>query len=258
MKSAQYPAVSHDLWGIAIVRVLGPFGLPAGVLLAGVLLAACGEGSSDQGSRQGSTRDTGRSTPSDVAPVEAKTDVQTGTESSDDTATIARFDPTLWTGWGVAQSWAEAPRGIDQISSAVRVSTEGRPGREGVTRCLFGPDELRVEAGHLPVSVIARAGDLRFVQIALNGDRGHFANFDLQSGAATRTGERTPEALVTPLGDGWYRLEATFAVGGSEQIKNLRRFLVVDRGDVGYHPGDTMATGHLFVASPTAGAVGVR
>jgi peptidyl-prolyl cis-trans isomerase A (cyclophilin A) len=189
----------------------------------------------------------------------AESGSSSGTDSSEtappvDPVVAARLDPTLWKPWGVAFSWAETPRDVEGVATAVKVSTEGRPGPNGATRCLVGPDEIDVPAGPYPVSVIARAGDLRFIQVALNGNAQHYANVDLELGVVTRKGDQTPSATVVPLGGGWYRIDAVFAMSKRDRAESPRRLLAVDDGDVEHHPGDTKAVGHFFIASPKSGA----
>jgi hypothetical protein len=150
----------------------------------------------------------------------------------------------------VVFAWAETPREIEAVSSAVRVSTEGSGGPDGTTRCLFGPEEFQIPAGEFAVSVIVGRGDVRFLQVALNGDSEHFANFDLEEGMFARKGDRAPSAQATPLGQGWYRLDVTFTLSQRDSTKGLRRLLIVDRGDVGHHPRDTKSRGYFLLASP--------
>ncbi len=185
----------------------------------------------------------------------AESGSSSGTDSSEtappvDPVVAARLDPTLWKPWGVAFSWAETPRDIDAVSAAVRVAAEGRPGPDGTIRCLVGPDETDLAAGQYAFSVIARAGDLGLVQLALNDNERAFANFDLKAGSVTRRGDSVKSASIEPLGDGWYRLDAVFSIGRRDSAPAHRRLLLIDDSQVGWHPKNTKVMGHMFIASP--------
>jgi peptidyl-prolyl cis-trans isomerase A (cyclophilin A) len=171
-----------------------------------------------------------------------------------DPATAAILDPTLWRAEGVEVSWAETPRHIEEISAAVRVSTRGHLGRNGARRCLIGPDEQDVPAGSYPVSVILKAGDIHFVQLALNEIKTAFVNVDLRTGSVGRRGDSVASAAVHPLGDGWYRIDIVYTVGAMQLAKARRRLLLIDDGEVGWHPNDTKSTGHVLLASPRLSA----
>jgi len=140
------------------------------------------------------------------------------------------------------------------IARVYRVETTKKDA-SSARRFLRGPEEIGAAEGSYPACVIARAGDLRFIQLALHHRKGNFVNFDLASGTVTRSGDEVSSAQSVALGGGWYRLEVTFVVGKVEAADGLKRLVVVDHGEVGYHPLDTTVTGHFYVASPKFEAV---
>ncbi len=166
-------------------------------------------------------------------------------------ATVLRLDPTQWRPWGLVLSRAdETPRNADAVSATIRVAAEAMPGPDGQIRCLVGPDEIDLPAGQYAFSVIARAGDLGLLQLALNDNERAFVNFDLKAGAVMRRGDGAVSAIVEPLGDGWYRLGAVFVIGRRQFAPSHRRLLLIDDGEVGWHPENTKVVGHIFLASP--------
>ena len=167
-----------------------------------------------------------------------------------DASSLERLDPIRWTRVGLVISPVETPTHFTGGGPVYRVEAPGPAAPEGVRRYLYGPEEPGVPEGPFPVSVIARAGDLRFLQLALNHRGGNFANFDLESGAVTRVGDQVAAVQSEALGEGWYRLDVTFTVGSVGRVGGLRRLVAVDSGDVGFLPMNTKATGHFFLASP--------
>jgi len=161
------------------------------------------------------------------------------------------LDPTSWRSEGLSLGHADRPVGVSMVASCARVSTDTTtrsvlPRR----RFLYGPDEGGFDPGEFQLSINAKAGDIRFLQLALNLDSEHFVNFDLVEGVVRRQGKLVVTARAEYLGHGWYRLRAAFAVQTSREAPALRRLLAVDDGDVGWHPA-TSAVGHFFIGGPT-------
>jgi hypothetical protein len=160
------------------------------------------------------------------------------------TTSQALTDPASWSPARLVLD--EAPDSIERghLTKLTRVSTLPEAG----ARILYGPKEYVVPADH-EVSVIAKAGDLELIQLAGNGSKEFFANFDLKDGVVTRRGTDTPLATMVPLGGGWYRLSATFRYSGAPEEISIRRLLVIDDADADWH-AESFVSGHFYLGSP--------
>jgi peptidyl-prolyl cis-trans isomerase A (cyclophilin A) len=188
------------------------------------------------------------------------TRVEAGAETgAPDPTMVSRVDPTKWQSIGLVLRDAETPSEIEGFATAYRVQTTEGPSENG-WRFLSSPEELGVPEGPYTVCFMARAGSIRFIQIGIHNPTDNFANlanFDLESGAVTRTGEFVRAASSVALGEGWYRFEVTFSVRG-EVKKNggFRRLSVLDDGNANYVPMNIKTSGHFFLASPKFTAIG--
>ncbi len=115
-------------------------------------------------------------------------------------------------------------------------------------RALAAPAES-VAPGIHRITVVAKAGNVRRIQIA--GSRGteFFANFDLHVGAVTRRGRDTPNATVESLGGGWYRLSADFWWRWNRQDFPFRQLVIIDGARDPAHPASS-CEGFLYLAVP--------
>ena len=93
------------------------------------------------------------------------------------------------------------------------------------------------------ISVYAKAGTHNFIQIITNYSTGHYANFDLTSGAGAvgDVGAATTATIQAVGSTGWYRCVARFTVTGSSYVG---RVVLVDS-----------STSARFASSATTGTV---
>lgn len=105
-------------------------------------------------------------------------------------------------------------------------------------------------AGQLTFSVYAKRGTHDFVQLVQTAHVDAFANFNLSTGTVGTTGTGTT-ATITSVGDGWYRLTATFSI----TVTAAWRVYLVDSASATYAQSSTSTNSvHLWGSQLEHGA----